>query len=277
MQESVAHHPNGHDFGAGDNLGVHRKLHNVTMRWFANRRSRHTKTLEIMLANEVRTGLVHRIDIKRRATQMPRDRRNEHRTGRVRANVIVVFAPQRVKSSGKTERTFIDRRNRNRFIDQGIKRTLQPTERSRLELIFRHVKTYDLPSSMHARVGSSRANDGNVALIEHRENRLELPLHRLDVRFRLTGIPRKTRALIAERQRNRMGKSNGKSILHALRAHFRTRGSIGGTRDSRFSFSNMVALRHSELLSKSNRRSIPKKPAPTFQRSEVIHGRTRAS
>ena len=156
--------------------GYTRKLHNVTMRWFANRRSRHTKTLEIMLANEVRTGLVHRIDIKRRATQMPRDRRNEYRTGRVRANVIVVFAPQRVKSSGKTERAFIDRRNRNRFIDQGIKRTLQPTERSRLELIFRHVKTYDLPSSMHARVGSSRANDGNVALIEHRENRTRAPL-----------------------------------------------------------------------------------------------------
>ena len=116
----VARHPNGHDFGAGDNnLGVYRKLHNVTMRWFANRRSRHTKTLEIMLANEVRTGLIHRIDIKRRATQMPRNRRNEHRTGRVRANVIVVFAPQRVKSSGKTERTFIDRRNRNRLINQG--------------------------------------------------------------------------------------------------------------------------------------------------------------
>ena len=53
---------------------------------------------------------------------------------------------------------------------------------------------------MHTRIGAPRANNGNIAFVEHRENRLEFPLHRFNVRFRLAGIPRKTRALIAKCQ-----------------------------------------------------------------------------
>ena len=91
MQKSVPDDRDNDEIRIPDLLLLERDIGNIAMRRLILRRNCHAETLEIMLAQQMRRSLLHRLDIERLA-QMPAELLHEQRRGHIGTDVVAVFA-----------------------------------------------------------------------------------------------------------------------------------------------------------------------------------------
>ncbi len=218
MKESVAHDANAQGILAHHIHRHHAQLIKRAHRVLPHRGRRKTEALEIVLAHQVRSSLVHRRHIQI-APHIPAPIPQEERMAITRHHKIAILPRKRRKARGEIGRHEREALHRDGIVGQGMKRALQTLRIQARDLLRGNGKAHHLRPRMHASIGTARADHFHLAPQCKRKRLFNLALHRM-----LARLPRETRegrAIVREAQRKLCRRIRRLRQLHMVeRARF---------------------------------------------------------